>query len=376
MDQPGFLFTVLMFVAMIGPLVFIHEYGHYIAGRMFGIKADHFSIGFGKELFGWTDRQGTRWKVSALPLGGYVRFAGDMNAASVADPRIQALPPEERAHTFVAKPRWQRAIVVAAGPATNFLFAIAIFAVFIGIYGHGYTPAVVEQVVPGSPAAATGLQRGDRILKIDGRTVERFEDILQVVVLHPGESIAMTYERGGRTVETRITPSRIEERDRFGNQYFVGRIGVQRPSTVVVQRDPLEAVYYATQEVWMMTRSMADTLVQVVTGRRSVKELGGPLKIAQYSGQQATLGVASFVALMALISINLGFINLLPVPMLDGGHLLIYAIESITQQTLNPKVLEYAFMSGFALLISLMVLLTFNDLASFGLFEHLAGLLG
>jgi len=374
--QPSLIFTLAMFAVVIGILVFIHEMGHYLAGRLFGVKAESFSIGFGRELFGWTDRQGTRWKLSALPLGGYVKFVGDMNVSSQPSPEMAAIPASERRHIFAFKPLWQRAIVVAAGPVTNFLFAIGVFAAFIAIYGHMYTPPVVSAVQPGSAAAAAGIRSGDRIVEIGGRDIDRFEDLIQVVSIHAGMPLEAVIERGDRRFGLTVTPKVDLLEDRFGNRFERGLLGVRGARPVVEQRQGLEVLYYAVDDTVLLTRSIIDTLVQVITGRRSVKELGGPLKIAQFSGQQATMGLPNFIHFMALISINLGFINLLPVPMLDGGHLFLYAIEGVRRRPLHPKVQEWAFMSGFALLISLMLFLTFNDLASFGVFEHLAGLLG
>jgi regulator of sigma E protease len=375
LEQPGLLFTVATFAIVIGVLVFVHELGHYLAGRLFGVKAESFSIGFGREILGWTDRQGTRWKVSLLPLGGYVKFAGDANAASQPG-TVDHLSDEERAHTLNGRPVWQRAIVVAAGPLTNFLFAIGIFAAFFSLYGRPYTPAVVAEVVPGTPAAAAGLQAGDRIVELGGQSIDRFEDLLRVVTLNPGHQLRAQVDRGGELVSLQVRPATIEEVDRFGNRYSRGQLGVKSAGQEVEQVDPFSAVAYAAQETVMLTRMMADSLVQIITGRRSVDELGGPLKIAQFSGQQASMGLASLIQFMALISINLGFINLLPVPMLDGGHLLLYAVEGLRRRPLDAKVQELAFACGFALLISLMLFLTWKDLASFGLWDHLAGLLG
>ena len=374
--QPNLLYTVATFAVVIGVLVFVHELGHYLAGRLFGVRAESFSIGFGRELFGWTDRQGTRWKLSALPLGGYVKFVGDMNVSSQPSPEMEAIPAAERGNIFAFKPVWQRAFIVAAGPVTNFLFAIAVFAAFIAIYGHMFTPPVVSSIEPNSAAAEAGLRPGDRFVELGGRDIDRFEDLIQVVSIHAGMPLDAVIERDGRRFGLQVTPKTDLMRDRFGNSFERGLLGVRGTRPVVAQRHGLEILYYAVDDTILLTRSIVDTLVQVITGRRSVKELGGPLKIAQFSGQQATMGLPNFVHFMALISINLGFINLLPVPMLDGGHLFLYAIEGIRRRPLNPKVQEWAFMSGFALLISLMLFLTFNDLASFGVFEHLAGLLG
>lgn len=374
--QPGLLFTILVFIVVLGVLVFVHELGHYLAGRAFGVKADTFSIGFGKEIAGWTDRLGTRWKVGALPLGGYVKFAGDLNAASMPDPHAVELPPEQYSHTFLAKPIWQRALIILAGPLTNYLFAIAIFAVFFMTYGQSFTPAVVAGVAPGTPAAAAGLKPGDKFLTLDGQPVQRFEDVVRIVAVNPGRAVDAVVERGGDRLQVAITPKVVAETDRFGNAHTRGMLGVASGGRVVEKRSPLAAVWFATQETWHLTVTMADTLVQVITGRRAVNELGGPIKIAQFSGQQAALGLPNLIQFMALISINLGFINLLPVPMLDGGHLFLYAVEALRRKPLEPKVQEWAFMSGFVALVSLMLFLTWNDLASVGVWKQLTGLLG
>lgn len=376
LPQPGLPATLATFAVVIGVLVFIHEFGHYLAGRAFGVKADAFSIGFGREIAGWTDRAGTRWKIGLLPLGGYVKFAGDADAASQPAADTVAATPAERSVMFQFKPLWQRAIIILAGPMTNFLFAIAVFAVFFTTYGHSFTPAVVAQVVAGSPAAKAGIRPGDRIVALDDKAVERFEDVIRLVSQNAGEPVAAVIERGGRRIDLELRPAIVSEADRFGNRYTRGQLGVGSGGRVVERRSPVAAVYFAVRETWDMTRSMAEGIVQVVTGRRPLTELGGPIKIAQISGQQAALGLPNLVQFMALISINLGFINLLPVPMLDGGHLFLYAVEAVRRRPLAPKVQELAFMSGFVALLSLMVVLTWNDLAATGMWQHLARLLG
>lgn len=375
LPQPTLIVTLATFAVVIGVLVFIHEFGHYLAGRVFGVKADAFSIGFGREIAGWTDRRGTRWKVGVLPLGGYVKFAGDMNAASEAADVSDATP-AERAVMFQSKPLWQRATIILAGPLTNFIFAIAVFALFFTIYGQAFTPAVVAKVVAASPAERAGFAAGDRIVALDRVPVERFEDVIRVVTISTGGPIDAEIDRAGRRLHLTVHPRIIEEVDRFGNHYKLGQLGIGSGGRIVVRRNPFVAVGYAVREVWLLTGTMADGIVEVVTGRRPVSELGGPIKIAQISGQQAVLGLPNLVQFMALISINLGFINLLPVPMLDGGHLFLYAVEAVRRRPLAPKVQELAFMSGFAALLSLMVFLTWNDLAAVGVWQHLAGLFG
>jgi regulator of sigma E protease len=375
-SNPGFLLTILAFLLVIGPLIFIHELGHYFVGRWFGVKAETFSIGFGRELFGWTDKRGTRWKVGWLPLGGYVKFKGDMNPASQPSPEYLAMSPAERAETFQAKALWQRFLIVFAGPAVNFLFAILVyFALFAG-QGQMMTPPVAAQILPGSAAEQAGFRAGDRVLSIDGREVRRFEDLMQYVIIRPEQRMRVEVERAGERVAFDAVPRAEVQRDSFGNEARVGRLGIAPGPREVARLAPHQAAGAAVRQTVDTVRMMVVTLGQVVTGQRSVKEMGGPLKIAQYSGQQASLGWMDFVLFMSLISINLGFINLLPIPLLDGGHLLFYIIEGIRRKPLKPEAQEWAFRTGLAVLLLLMVFVTFNDLASFGLFNRLGGLIG
>ncbi len=375
-QNPGFLLTILAFVAVIGPLVFVHELGHYLVGRWCGVKAEAFSIGFGPELFAWVDKRGTRWRVAALPLGGYVRFKGDMNAASQTDPAWLELPAAERAQSFPAKPLWQRAAIVAAGPAINFLFAILILATFAFLHGEIRTPAVAGQVQAGSAAAAVGIQPGDRIVSLGGREMATFDDIRLYAQIRPGETVAMVIERAGKQFEKQGRIGSVTEDDGFGNTFSIGRLGIAPGEPVVEPVSLLRAPVVASERTGQIVRTMVETLGQIVGGGRSVKELGGPLKIAQVSGQAATLGLESFIFFAALISINLGFINLLPIPMLDGGHLLFYGIEAIQRRPVSARVQEWAYRSGMALLLTMMLLVTFNDLSSFGLWKSLSGLIG
>lgn len=363
METPGLLWTVACFILVIGPLVFIHELGHFLVARWCGVQVDAFSIGFGRELFGWTDRHGTRWKVAWMPLGGYVRFAGDMNGASVEDTRWRQLPPHERERVFHAKPVWQRALIVFAGPLANFLAAIAILGAFAAIYGESKIPPVVEVLQQGSPADKAGIRIGDRISKVNNRSVDTFDEIYPIIQDRPGIELQMTMVRSGETFTVSVTPRTVLEKDRFGNEYRIGRIGIAPASARFVQPVPLYMAPVAgvRQTVDILER-MVTGLWQLVTGRRSIDELGGPIKIAQMSGQAATLGWVEFVYLVALISINLGFINLLPVPMLDGGHLSFYAIEAIRRRPVSPKTMELAFRSGMYVLLALMVFVTLNDL--------------
>ncbi|MGC4251231.1 MAG: RIP metalloprotease RseP [Sphingobium sp.] len=374
--SPGFLLTILAFVAVIGPLVFVHEMGHYLVGRWCGVKADAFSIGFGPELAAWVDRRGTRWRIAAFPLGGYVKFKGDMNAASQTDPRWLEQSAAERAESFPGKPLWQRAAIVAAGPAINFLFAILILATFAFIHGESRTPAVAGQVQPGSAAAAAGIEAGDRIVSLNGREMGTFDDIRLYAQIRPGEPVTIIVERDGTQFTRQGRIGAVEEKDGFGNSFRIGRLGIAPGEPVIEPVSLWRAPIVAIDRTGDIVRTMVETLGQIVGGGRSVKELGGPLKIAEVSGQAATLGVESFVFFMALISINLGFINLLPIPMLDGGHLLFYGLEAIQRRPVSPQVQEWAYRSGLALLLTVMMLVTFNDLSSFGLWKRLSDLIG
>lgn len=374
---PGLGWTLLAFLLVIGPLVFIHEMGHYLVGRWFGVKADAFSIGFGREIIGWTDKRGTRWKVGWLPLGGYVRFAGDMNAASEPSREWLELPPEERERTFQAKPVWQRFLIVLAGPATNIVFALIVLTGFVMAYGEPRTPPLVAGILKGSAAEQAGLRTGDRITAIDSSPVTRFEDIERLIVLRANENIRVSYSRDGRSYTVDARPKSKDVQDEFGNKFSKGMLGVQRVSRPVIEPVPLiQAVPTAARQIGYIVSGSVQGLGQIITGRRSVSELGGPVKIAKYSGEQASLGPVAFLWFIAVISINLGFINLLPIPLLDGGHLFFYMIEAVRRKPLKPEAQEWAFRTGLAVLLALMVFVTINDLASLRLWSKLGGLIG
>ncbi len=377
-EQPGFLFTVAMFILMIGPLVFVHEMGHYLVGRLFGTKVESFSIGFGQQVAGWTDRRGTVWRLSLLPLGGYVKFAGDANAAGAGSDGLDDIPDAERHHYFAFKPLWQRALIVLAGPVINFLFAILIFAGFFFTMGQPVMPPVVDQVLENSAAQEAGLRPGDEIVEVDGLRVEQFEDLSQQVVINPGKPMRISLLRNGEPLTTIVTPKIIETTDRFGNRGRVGQLGVV--SSGGFERHEVgffRSLVLGTEQTGKAVRQMIAVLKQLILGERSIKELGGPLKIGQLSGQVGSEGAPSFIWFMAFISINLGFINLLPIPMLDGGHLALYAAEAVRGGKPVPeKAQQWAFMGGFALVASFMLVVTFNDLASFGLWGHVRGLFG
>jgi regulator of sigma E protease len=374
LPQPPLWLILIAFVCMLGPLVFFHELGHYLVARLFRIPAETFSIGFGKELAGWTDRQGTRWKIGWLPLGGYVKFVGDMTPAS-NPAELESIPEHLRDRAFQLRPVWQRFLVVLAGPAANFLLAIIIFAAFFATLGAPQTN-IVGAIEPNTAAAAAGLRPGDKILSVADRPTPTFDDIRSVVMLRPNETVPITFERAGRMRHLQVTLKSDVVSDPFGQRFKRGMLGVY-PTTGVLQRVPLtEAVPEATRYTVLITRSMIDGIGQIVSGRRGTEDVGGPIKIAQIAGQQASLGALPFVQLLALFSINLGFINLLPVPMLDGGHLFFYTVEAVRRRPLSAKALDWAFRGGLAVILALVVFTTINDLGSLGLWDRLQRLIG
>ncbi|WP_404339196.1 M50 family metallopeptidase [Sphingomonas sp. MMS12-HWE2-04] len=375
-ETPGILLTILAFALVIGPLVFLHELGHYLAGRIFGVKAEEFSIGFGREVIGITDKRGTRWKFGWLPLGGYVRFAGDMNPASQPSPEWLSLPAAERAQTFQARPLWQRAIIVAAGPIANFIVAIVILGAFAFAYGQRVTPPVIGSVVSGSPAAQGGLRPGDRITALGDTSIGQFEDMSYFTAIRAGEPVTITYDRAGQLRTANIVIGTTATKDRFGGVTRRGMLGIGPAESTLQPVSLIAAPVVGIQRTWTIVGMIADGLKQVVLGRVPVSEMGGPLRIAKISGQSLALGPLDLVGLIAFVSINLGFINLLPLPVLDGGHLLFYAVEAVRRRPAEPQVMEWAFRGGLIAILALMLLVTFNDLGSFGLWKGLAGLIG
>ena len=374
LPQPPLWLVLIAFICMLGPLVFFHELGHYLVARLFKIPAEIFSIGFGRELFGWTDRQGTRWKVAWLPLGGYVKFVGDMSPAS-NPAEFDSIPAELRDKAFQLRPVWQRFLVVLAGPVANFLLAILIFAAFFMTLGAPRTN-VVGEVLADTAAAEAGIKAGDKIVAVEGHETPNFDDIRSIVMLRPGETVTIRVERGARINDIRVRLKRDTVTDPFGQRFNRGLLGIA-PTNGVLQRVPVyQAIPEATRYTVLITRSMIDGLGQVVSGRRGTQDVGGPIKIAQIAGQQASLGALPFVQLLALFSINLGFINLLPVPMLDGGHLFFYALEAVRRRPLSARALDWAFRGGLAVILALVVFTTINDLGSLGLWDRLQRLIG
>lgn len=376
MEVFGFIWNYgIMFLVVLTVLVFVHEFGHYWAARRNGVRVDVFSIGFGPEIFGFHDRAGTRWKFSLIPLGGYVEMFGDADASSRPGEEVTAMTAEERQVSFFHKRLGQRAIIVAAGPIANFLFAIIVLALMFMLYGQPYTPPVVQEVQPDGAAAAAGIQAGDSIVSVNGSGVDRFQDVLQVIVLNPGVPLEMVVERNGTRVPVTVTPRPVQLTDRFGNSHTIGRLGVLRGADEYRKQPPLTAVVQAMRETWGLTTGTLDAVWQMAAGVRSTEELGGPMRIAQMSGQVAQTSFVALVWFLAVLSINLGLINLFPVPMLDGGHLLFYGIEAVRGRPLGERAQEYGFRIGRALVLSLMVFATWNDLVHLRVVEFFRDLL-
>jgi len=363
----GVLGYVIPFLFVLTIVVFFHELGHFLVARWCGVTVKTFSIGFGPELIGRNDRHGTRWRISAIPLGGYVKFEGDENAASMPDrAAIEAMSPAERAGSFAAKPVWARAAVVAAGPIANFILAIAIFATLFALHGKPVTEARVDSIEPGSVAAAAGFELGDVITSIDGSPIESFGDVQRIVTVSADEPLTVVVDRGGEPVEIAVTPRLSEIKDSFGNVHRIGVLGIRRDtdgSSVTVQRYSVPAaIVEGVKETWFVVARTGAYIGGVVTGRESADQLGGPIRVAQISGQVATIGFAALLNLTAVLSVSIGLLNLMPIPMLDGGHLVYYAIEAVRGRPLSERAQDVGFRIGLALVLLLMVFATWNDI--------------
>jgi regulator of sigma E protease len=358
----SFLFNALSFLVVLTPLVFIHELGHYLIARRNGVKIDIFSIGFGPELFGWNDRSGTRWRVSAIPIGGYVKMFGDADPASMPSDTVLSMTPEERKVSFFHQSLSARAAIIIAGPAANFLFALLVLTIEFATLGEPYTLPQASEVVANSAAAEAGVQPGDTFVSINGNPVHRFEDLQEMVALNTGTPMAIVVRRHDTDVQLQVTPKVTEQTDHFGNQHRLIMLGVKSTQKDFVRHSLPVAGWDAAVAIG---HDVADTLQgigQMITGARSTEGLSGPLGIAKLSGEFAADGVLSLIGLMALISINLGMVNLFPIPVLDGGHLLFYAAEGILGRPLGQRTQEIGFRLGLALVLTLMVFATWNDL--------------
>lgn len=364
----GGLVYIVPFLFVLTIIVFFHELGHYLVGRWCGIRSLQFSVGFGPEIIGFNDKRGTRWKLSAIPLGGYVKFLGDENAASVPDhEQVAGLSEAERREAFPTASVARRAATVAAGPFANFILAIVIFASVAYFSGRPVADPVVSEVVAGSPAEQAGFRPGDLVVATDGRPVAYFSDLQQYVTGRPDQAIVVTVEREGRPVDLTVTPRMEEQEDGFGGTYQVPVVGIvaRRDETTfrVEELSIGQSLAFGLDQTWFITERTVDFIGQIVTGRQSADQIGGPIRIAQVSGEVSAFGIGALLNLAALLSISIGLLNLLPIPMLDGGHLLFYAFEAIRGKPLSERVQEVGFRIGLALVMMLMVFAFWNDLS-------------
>lgn len=360
---------IVPFILVLSLLVFVHEMGHYLVGRWSGIGVVAFSVGFGPELVGFTDSHGTRWKISAIPLGGYVKFFGDEDASSKPDlQRLAMMSDVDRARAFPAAKLWKRAATVAAGPIANFLLAIAIFAVLFSVYGKQVADPVVAEVKENSAAAEAGVQPGDLLVAIDGSHVTTFDDVRRYVGVRPETPIVVTVERAGTRLDLPMTPKRTEITDQFGNKIELGIIGIvtnQETGNFRTQTfTPLQAVGEGAVQSWHIVTGTVDYLGNLLTGRMNADQLGGPIRVAQASGQMATIGFSAVLQLAAVLSVSIGLLNLMPVPVLDGGHLMFYAVEAVRGKPVGAMAQEIAFRIGLAMVLTLMVFATWNDISN------------
>jgi regulator of sigma E protease len=366
----GFLTGYIVpFVIVLSLLVFVHEMGHYLVGRWSGIRILAFSVGFGPEIVGFTDRHGTRWKISAIPLGGYVRFFGDEDASSKPDTdKLAVMTDEERERSFAGAKLWKRAATVAAGPIANFILAIAIFTVLFAVYGRTVSDPVVAEVKPDSAAAAAGVLPGDLLVSIDGTKVQTFDDVRRYVSIRPNQNIVVTVERNGEKMELPMVPQRTDITDQFGNKIEVGLIGIVTNEEVGHFRlqtfTPLQALHEGVIQTWHIVTGTFKYIGNLLTGAMKADQLGGPIRVAQASGQMATLGIGALLQLAAVLSVSIGLLNLMPVPVLDGGHLMFYAVEAVRGRPLGSSAQEIAFRIGLAMVLTLMVFATWNDISA------------
>lgn len=360
--------TLVPFLFVLTVVVFVHEMGHYLIGRWCGIGVKAFSIGFGPELFGFNDRHGTRWKLCAIPLGGYVKFVGDMNATSSqpSTEELESLTDAEREVAFHTQPIWKRAATVVAGPLFNFLLTIAVFAVLFSVYGRPVLEPTVAEVTAGSPAQKAGIQAGDRFVKVDGSKVETFADVQRLVSGRAGDAITFTMLRDGKEIDVTATPEPMEQQDALGNKVKVAVIGVVNNAELgqprLISYTPAGALAAAVQETGHVIERTGQFLQRFALGREDKCQLGGPIKIAKMSGQAAKLGFEWLVQLVAFLSVGIGFLNLLPIPPLDGGHLLFYGVEAVIRRPVSERMMEMAYRTGLFLVLGFMGFVFWNDL--------------
>lgn len=367
----GLFYNIAPFIFVITTLVFVHEFGHFFVARINGVKVEAFSIGFGKELFGFYDKHNTRWKFCLIPMGGYVKMFGDKNPASQPDSELTAcFSEEEKKVAFSCKTLLQRALIVIAGPLANYIFAIVIFTSFYSIYGHPVTKPIVTKVIENSPAEKAGLKEGDLITELNGQAIENFGDIGNIMNLNVGEEVTINFLRKDHIITKQIIPEIFYTKDIIGSEVKLFKLGIMADKVILEKKNIFSSIRLAFNECLYLSYMSLKAMGQIISGKRSVKELGGPVKIAQYSSKTAEHGFASLLWLIALLSVNLGLINLLPIPVLDGGHLLLYFIEFCAGKKFVNKIQDFGFQIGLILLIMVTIFITFNDLASLNLFTY------
>jgi len=365
----GVLIAALWFVVVLTPIVFVHEFGHYWVAIKAGVRVEAFSIGFGRELFGFTDKRGTRWRFALIPFGGYVKMFGQSDLAP--DSADSGLSEAERAVSFNNKSLWQRSAIVVAGPVANFLAAIVLLAVLYGTVGQAFTPAVATDILPDTPAEAAGFAIGDRVVSINGRSVQRFEELQQLVRINPGQPLIVIVDRDGGLVELSVTPKTETETLPDGMELEYGILGIRGVGREYTRHGPFVAVWQAVRETGRTIQLTFTALGQMVAGERSAEQLGGPIQIAQLSETAASGGLDSLVFFAAFLSINLGLINLFPIPLLDGGHLLFYFYEAVFRRPMGERIQEIGFKIGLVLVLGLMLFATRNDLVRLPLIKRI-----
>lgn len=363
----GFIGSVLPFLFVLTIVVFFHELGHFLVARWCGVRVLTFSVGFGPEIVGFNDRHGTRWKLSAIPLGGYVKFFGDENVASVPDQSTTAgMTESEKRESFHHQKVPSRAAIVAAGPIANFILAIVIFTAVFMVYGKQSTTARVDSIQPESAAATAGFKPGDVVVDINGRKIANFADMQRIVGVNAGQPLEVTVDRAGSRVVLKATPALREIKDNFGNVHRLGVLGISRsnaPDEIRTEKvGPVDALVLGADKTWFVVEQTMSYLGRMIAGRESADQLGGPIRIAQVSGQVATLGFGPILDLAAVLSVSIGLLNLFPIPLLDGGHLLFYLIEAVRGRPLSERAQEMGFRIGLAFVLMLMVFATFNDI--------------
>lgn len=355
--------TIIAFLIVISVLVIIHEFGHYIVAKKCGVKIEEFSVGFGKEIWGRTDKSGTRWKVCIAPFGGFVKMFGDESGASNPDlKKLKKLSEKDKKQAFFFKNVYQRIAVVAAGPVFNFVLAIVILAGLTMHSGISHIKPTIDDIIPGSAAERAGFMRDDYILKINDKKVDDFQDVKSTVAINAGNELTFKIIRNYEVMEVKATPEAKISKDLFGNEVKIGIIGIVAETLKFEKVGPLRSLTYSVESVYDMSVKTLEALGQMITGQRSFKDMGGPIKIAKYSGQSMMHGFATFIWFIAVVSANLGLMNLLPIPMLDGGHLVFYTVEAVTRKPVPEKIQDISFKIGFIFIITLMLAATINDI--------------